>query len=140
VRVADEPNERAVHAVVRVGRFAVQRERVNPIVFLRKTNAESLPEVLLTNLDAFFSGRAFGVIAGLEEAVGCAEFDANADENRIGTGVIVGGSLLSAVAAGLRIRNVNDLSIGSEEPNLGDVRTCLGRREVMDVRFECRLS
>ena len=68
------------------------------------------------------------------------EFDANADENRIGTGVIVGGSLLSAVAAGLRIRNVNDLSIGSEEPNLGDVRTCLGRREVMDVRFECRLS
>jgi len=62
-----------------------------------------------------------------------------ADDDGVWVGVIVGSSLLSTIAGRLCVGIVYNLRIGSEQANLGDVGTVLGRGQRVNVRLESGL-
>ena len=99
---------------------------------------KSAPEVRGAESDAVFGSDIVGVAAGFDVAVGGSELDADAKENGVGVRVVVRGSLLRAVTAGVCARMFNDLSVGSEELDFRNARTFLRGGKRMNIRLQGR--
>lgn len=104
-------------------------ERFDPLVFLREAGVEIAVVI--------GAGRCGAVLRRLDEPSGTiqlqspisrSEIDPDAHKDGGGSGVIVFGGLLSAVAHAVDAGPFDELRIGRVELDLGDVRTRLGRR------------
>lgn len=110
-------------------------ERLDPLATLREPRAE-----IAVVIGARRCGAVLGRFDGasrtikLQSAIGGSEIDANANENRIGSGVIVLGRLLGTVAHAVDARPLDELRIRRVKLDLGDIRPGFGGRQGLEIR------